>query len=182
MKKITFYTSIFILTISTLTAQELFPTIKVETVESKEIELPTFTKGKYTLLGMAYSKKSEKDLKLWYQPIFNKFIKPKLGGGGLFQSFTYDINTYFVPMFTGVNAAATGTAKKKVLKNGDPKIQPYILFYKGKIKQFKESLGFDAKDIPYFFLLDEEGKVVYTTSGAYTDKKMSEIESKIDDF
>jgi len=173
----------FMFSFGLIHAQKPFPLMTVETINNKEVELPSHTEGKYTLLGMAYSKKSEKDLKLWYQPIFNKFIKPKLGkGGGLFGSFTYDINVYFVPMFTGVNAAATGAAKKKVLKDGDPLIQPYILFYKGKIKQFREALGFDTKDIPYFFLLDEKGNIVYTTSGSYSDKKMSDIESYIDDF
>ena len=174
------FSLIFSLTVSP--AQELFPTMDTETIQSKKVVLPEYTKGKYTLLGMAYSKKSEKDLQGWYQPIFNKFIQPKLGGGGLFDSFSYDVNAYFVPMFTGVNAAATGAAKKKALKNVDPKLQPYILFYKGKIKEFKESLGFDSKDVPYFFLLDEEGNIIYTTTGSYSIKKMSDIESKIDDF
>ena len=122
---------------------------------------------------MAYSKKSEDDLNTWFSPIYNKFIRENKS---VFASFGYDVNIYFVPMFTGVNAAATGTAKNKALKNIDPKLLPYILFYKGKLKPYKDSLGFDKKDVPYFFVLDEEGEIVYATSGKYTDDKMSEIE------
>jgi len=173
---------ILLFSILSLQAQNIFPSMEVETLENKKIQLPYFTKGKYTLLGLAYSKKSEKALNTWYQPVFNKFIKPKLGGGGFFNSFTYDINTYFIPMFTGVNAAATGTAKKKAIKNVDPKLQPYILFYKGKIKAFKEALNFNAKDIPYFFLLDEEGRIIFQTTGTYSNNKLSQIENEIEDF
>jgi len=85
-----------------------------------------------------------------------------------------------VPMFTGVNAAATGTAKKKAAKDVDPQLLPYLLFYKGEIKSYKEALDFEKKDIPYFFVLDPAGKIVYATSGKYTSEKMEELEAVIE--
>jgi flagellar basal body rod protein FlgG len=90
------------------------------------------------------------------------------------------VNVYFVPMFTGVNAAATGTAKKKAVKNMDPQLLPYILFYRGELKKYKEALDFEKRDIPYFFVLDPDGKIVYATSGKYTEEKMEEVEEKIE--
>jgi len=93
----------------------------------------------------------------------------------------YDVNVYFVPMFTGVNAAATGTAKKKALKNVDPQLLPYILFYKGELKSYKEALDFEKRDIPYFFVLDANGKIVYATSGGFTEDKLDEVEESIED-
>ena len=92
----------------------------------------------------------------------------------------YDVNVYFVPMFTGVNAAATGTAKKKALKSMDPLLLPYILFYKGELKTYKEALDFERRDIPYFFVLDPTGKIVFATSGAYSDAKMDKVEESIE--
>ena len=169
-----------VLTSVTLRAQvvgKTFPSLGAETVEDKKVTLPEETKGKYTLLGMAYSKKSEDELNSWFQPIFEKFIQKNKG---LFEGFAYDVNVYFVPMFTGVNAAATGTAKRKALKNVDPQLLPYILFYKGEIKTYKEALDFEKKDIPYFFVLDTEGKIVYATSGKYSSKKLQEIEDVIE--
>jgi hypothetical protein len=130
------------------------------------------------LLGLAYSKKSEDDLNTWFQPIFQKFIQKNKG---LFEGFGYDVNVHFVPMFTGINAAATGTAKKKALKNVDPNLLPYILFYKGELKTYKEALDFEKKDVPYFFVLDKEGKIIYATSGAYSQKKMDEIEEVLEE-
>jgi hypothetical protein len=154
-----------------------FPAMEAETVEDKKVKLPGDVAGKYTLIGMAYSKKSEDELNSWFQPVFQKFIQKSKG---LMSGFTYDVNVYFVPMFTGVNAAATGTAKKKALKNIDPQLLPYILFYRGELKPYKEALDFEKRDIPYFFVLNPEGKIVYATSGKYTEEKMDEVEEKIE--
>ena len=155
-----------------------FPDMEAETVEDKKVNLPTDTKGKYTLLGLAYSKKSEDELNSWFSPVYNKFVKKATG---LMAGMGYDVNVYFVPMFTGVNAAATGTAKKKALKNIDPQLLPYILFYKGELKSYKETLDFEKRDIPYFFVLDTDGKIVYATSGAFTEGKLDEVEEAIED-
>ncbi|HNR73963.1 MAG TPA: hypothetical protein PKM03_07045, partial [Cyclobacteriaceae bacterium] len=51
-----------------------FPDMEAETVEDKKVNLPADTKGKYTLLGLAYSKKSEDELNTWFSPIYNKFV------------------------------------------------------------------------------------------------------------
>jgi hypothetical protein len=152
---------------------KMFPNMEAETVEDKKVNLPQDTKGKYTLLGLAYSKKSEEDLNSWFQPVFEKYIQKTTG---VLASFSYDVNVYFVPMFTGINAAATGTAKRKAIKNIDPQLLPYVLFYKGELKTYKEALEFDKKDVPYFFVLDPTGKIVHATMGRYSDAKMSEIE------
>jgi hypothetical protein len=157
---------------------KMFPDMEAETVEDKKVNLPTETKGKYTLLGLAYSKKSEDELNSWFSPVYNKFIRKATG---LMAGMGYDVNVYFVPMFTGVNAAATGTAKKKALKNVDPQLLPYILFYKGELKSYKEALDFEKKDIPYFFVLDKEGKIVYATSGKFSEDKLGELEDSIED-
>ncbi len=156
---------------------KMFPDMEAETVEDKKIMLPQSTKGKYTLLGLAYSKKSEDELNSWFQPVFEKFIQKTTG---LLAGFSYDVNVYFVPMFTGINAAATGTAKRKAIKNIDPQLLPYVLFYKGELKTYKESLEFDKKDVPYFFVLDPNGKIVFATMGKYTDAKMAEVEEVIE--
>jgi hypothetical protein len=156
---------------------KMFPTMEVETVEDKKVNLPQDAKGKYTLLGLAYSKKSEDELNSWFQPVFEKYIQKT---SGVLAGFTYDVNVYFIPMFTGINAAATGTAKRKALKNIDPQLLPYVLFYKGELKPYKESLNFDKKDVPYFFVLDPNGKIVHATLGKYTDDKMDEIENVIE--
>jgi len=83
-------------------------------------------------------------------------------------------------MFTGVNAAATGTAKRKAIKNIDPQLLPYILFYRGELKPYKEALDFEKKDIPYFFVLDADGKIIHATSGKFTTAKMDDVEAVLE--
>lgn len=154
-----------------------FPEMTAETVEDKKVNLPLDVKGKYTLLGLAYSKKSEDELNTWFGPVYSTFIEKQTG---MMQSISYDVNVYFVPMFTGVNAAATGTAKRKAMKNVDPKLLPYILFYKGELRKYKDELDFERRDIPYFFVLDPDGKIVFATEGRYSDAKMESIEAVIE--
>lgn len=154
-----------------------FPSMNTSTADGVVVELPDDTKGKFTLLGLAFSKKSEDDLNTWMEPVFWKFIdKPEGKIDQLFGNYQYDVNAYFVPMFTGVKTAATKTAKRKALKKMDPRLIPSILFYKGKLKPYKEALDFQRKDIPYFFVLDKDGKIVYATSGRYSDAKMDKVE------
>lgn len=156
---------------------KVFPDMEAETVEDKVVSLPNDTKGKYTLLGLAYSKKSEDELNGWFEPIFYKFIQKTTG---LMAGFGYDVNVYFIPMFTGINAAATGTAKRKAAKKVDPQLLPYILFYKGELKTYKDELDFEKKDIPYFFVLDPNGKIVFATSGSYSEAKLDQVEGVIE--
>ena len=157
-----------------------FPSMTTSTADGKEVDLPNETRGKYTLLGLAFSKKSEDDLNTWMEPVYWKFIdKPEGKMDQLFGNQQYDVHAYFVPMFTGIKTAATKTAKKQALKKMDPRLIPSILFYKGKLKPFKEALDFQKKDIPYFFVLDEKGKIIYATSGKYTDEKMDKVEEMI---
>jgi hypothetical protein len=154
-----------------------FPAMTTETAEDKVVELPSSVKGKYTLLGLAYSKKAEEELNTWFNPVYDKFVRKTTG---LLEGMGYDVHVYFIPMFTGVNAAATGTAKKKALKNVDAQLLPNILFYKGDLKPYKEALDFEKRDTPYFFVLDAEGKIVYATSGKYSTQKLDEIEEVIE--
>lgn len=154
-----------------------FPSMDVETVDDEEINIPNDVSDKYTLVALAYSKRAEKDLSSWFSPIYNKFIRESTG---VFASFSYDINVFFVPMFTGVKAAATGTAKKKAAQDLDPLLIPNILFYKGQLKPYKEALEFDKKDVPYLFLIDTDGNIAYSTFGAYSDQKMEDMEEFLD--
>jgi len=150
-----------------------FPLIEGENLRHEFVNLPSDTKGKHTIIGIAFSKKAESALKSWFSPAYNQFIKEP-DENSIFQ-IDYDVNLYFVPMFTGAKRPAYKATMEKVRKTIDRRLEPYVLFYKGKIKDYQESLGFDEKDIPYFYLLDQEGKIIYATTGRYSDRKMQEI-------
>lgn len=153
----------------------IFPDLKAETLDNKVINIPADTKGKSTIISLAYSDEAEKDLQTWYEPMYDKFIaKTEL------MSDLYDLNLYFVPMFTGSKEAAAAGAKKQMKENVQADIQPHIIIYKGPVDVYKEKLKMDDKKKPYIFVLDKDGKIIYSTSGAYTEDKMDEIEDNIE--
>lgn len=152
-----------------------FPLLKGETLDDKTISIPNDTKGKSTILCLAYSSDAETDLKTWYEPTYDKFIaKTEL------MSDAYDINLYFVPMFTGVVQGTAGDAKKKMKVGVQDDIQPHIIVYKGELDAYKDQLKMDDKKKPYIFVLDKDGKIIYVTSGPYTEDKMDAIEDKLE--
>lgn len=152
-----------------------FPDLQGETLDNKTVNIPNDTKGKSTIICMAYSQDAEMDLKTWYEPTYNKFIaKTEL------MSDAYDINLYFVPMFTGVVEGAAGNAKKKMKEGVQEDIQPHIIVYKGTLDAYKDKLKMDDKKKPYIFVLDKTGKIIYVTSGPYTEDKMDEIEDQLE--
>jgi hypothetical protein len=155
-----------------------FPLMACEDYNGKQVNLPDIAKGKYTLIGMAFSNDAEKDLKLWIEPLYNAFVPSKKqkeeNNPFDISSINYDVNLYFVPMFTKANQLVSKNAKEKIKSQSNPELYPYLLFYEGG-KTYKEELNFENKDIPYFFVIDKTGKITYATSGEYNEKKLDAI-------
>lgn len=163
------------LSVAPVAKDQLFPALQGETLEGNKITVPTDTGGKVTIVGMSYSKKAEGTLKTWYQPMYDKFVLKR----GMFDS-QYDVNFFFVPMFTGGKKVAYNQAIKQMKESNREDLYPYLLFYKGDLEPYKTELGMDEKNLPYLFVLDEEGKIVYQTKGLYNEKKMEKIEEVLD--
>lgn len=175
MKKI-LALSLAVLTLNALAqVGTVFPALAGETLESKAISIPEDCKGKITLVGMAWSRKSEDILNTWYTPMYDKFVLKR----GMFDS-RYDVNMFFIPMYTGMKKAAYETTLKQLRESNRKDLFPYILFYKGSMEPYEKPLKLDDDSLPYFFVLDEEGKILYATKGLYSEKKMEEIEEILD--
>ncbi len=161
---------------------KMFPAMQCEDYNGKKVNLPDDTKGKYTLLGMAFSKDAETNLKTWINPMYNKFIVKKAAkDADVFDvQYDYDINLFFVPMFTGLNQLTSKQSKEKIRSLTDKELYQYLLFYEGD-KTYKEELDFQKKDIPYFFVLDKTGKIKYATYGSFDEKKMEKITDAIEE-
>lgn len=151
----------------------VFPELTGTTLTDKKVTIPKDTKGKSTLIAMAFSSDAEEALKTWADPTYELFIDPN-------QLQGYDINLYFIPIFSGAKAALAESAREKFKKENDPVLHPYVLIYRGEMDKYKTALGMDKKSIPYIFVLDTNGKVVYSTTGSYTEAKMDAIEDAID--
>lgn len=160
--------------ITTVTGQ-IFPQLEGEKLTGEQIVLPQDVSNKVSLIGMAYSKKSEATLKTWYQPMYDKFVLKR----GIWDG-NYDVNLLFVPMFTGAKKMAYESSIAKMKESNRKDLYPHLVFYKGELKPYVTSLGMDDKALPYLFLVDQEGKILYSTKGLYSDKKMERIEEILD--
>jgi hypothetical protein len=174
MKKIVLY--LFLICVIPLSAfAQKFPELNGKTLQDKIVTLPGDALGKYTLIGLSYNKKAEEYLRSWFDPVFDKFILKR----GMFDDM-YDVNIFFVPMFTGAKKVTYGKAFKEIKQRTDEELYSRVLFYKGEIKTYKESLGMGEKDMPYFFLLDPDGNIVLRFIGRFKERYFEEIEEILD--
>ncbi|NLR90716.1 hypothetical protein [Flammeovirga agarivorans] len=160
---------------------KMFPKMEGVSLVDKNVILPDAVKGKISIVGVAYSKKSQANLETWMQPFYNTFISPPssdLFGG----STTYDINLQFVALARGIAKAAEKTLKSSMKKNIDKKLHDNIVIILGSVKEYREKLKLGDKDDPYFFILDANGKILHVTSGKYSSSKMESIEDVLYDY
>jgi len=151
---------------------ELFPTITGESLQHKMIELPASSKGKFCLIGMSSSQKAEADLQTWMQPVYDMFINQNT-----FIPIDYNLDMYFIPMFKAGQSTTYNMVFNITKEEIDSELAPHVLFYKGNITDYETQLQLLDKNKPYFFVIDTTGKIVYVTSGAYTERKLEKIES-----
>lgn len=149
-----------------------FPTLTGETLSEKITTIPEDTKGKFTLVAMASSEKAEEFLRGWYEPVYNHFIAKT----GMFDD-QFDVNVYFVPMFTGGKRIGKDKVMNSMKKNSSSdELFPHVLFYEGDLSAYKDVLKMKKKDLPYIFLIDRKGEVAYVTSGYFNQNKMDAID------
>ncbi len=153
----------------------IFPDISGEYLNGQQTTLPDAPRAKYLILGLAYSKKAEDDLRSWYQPMYDSFVLKR----GIMDSM-YDVDLCFVPMFTGMKKAAYETAMNQLRKENRSDLHPYILFYKGELEPYASILKMNDKAVPFLFVVDLNGRIVYSTSGAFTERKKEQLEEALD--
>lgn len=174
MKSLFLLSAIFVATFAFAQKGIQFPVLTGETLDDKTVTIPSDTNGKMTLLGMASSEKAEEFLRGWYEPMYNRFIAKT----GMFDDM-YDLNIYFIPMFSGGQKIGKGQVMKNMKDNKNTELFPYVLFFEGNVKEYADLLRMEKKELPYIYLLDEKGKVLYSTSGYYSQKKMDDMDEFI---
>jgi hypothetical protein len=157
----------------TVKAQTL-PEIKTESLTNKNVTLPADLKGKYSLLCFASSTKAQGDLESWLDPVYQKYIAKT----GIMDDM-FDVNVYFIPVLTGTNFSFAASMKKKFYENSQEDLRPHVLFCNEEGKGIIASLNMQKSEVPYFFLLDKDGKIIYRTTGKYTEEKFDAIDELI---
>ena len=168
-----FITLIAFISIYCTTGNMKFPEMECVDLNKKTVLLPSQIMGKYSIVVLAASKKAEEDLGTWFGPLYTTFISKK---ESMFSTESYDVNTYFIPVFSGVNKAAAEGIRKKMLNGFNEDLQNHVLIFKGSSKDLYSSLSINKKDVNVL-ILDKSGNVVSKLSGGYTDEKMDKIEA-----
>jgi len=159
-----------------ITAQKgPFPKLDGHTLEATAITVPIAGTKKFTIVGICYKRSAEDDLKTWIQPMYDIFVaKPK--GTDYFDVASYfDVNYYFVPLISGFKKAA---ADFKAATQKD--LWGNVIDCDTDIKLLKDQLKPGDDGIPYFYVIDLNGKIVEVVSGKYTEGKMDKIQEAID--
>jgi hypothetical protein len=78
-----------------------FPDVSGKTLSDKYIGLP-MKNNKTSVVGIAFNRAAETELKKWLNPLYNTFI-PKSGDNKNFDvAEIYDVNFVFIPMIAGL--------------------------------------------------------------------------------
>ncbi|HRH65853.1 MAG TPA: hypothetical protein PLU53_06115 [Bacteroidia bacterium] len=161
--------------VSFQSAGQSVPVFKGTTADNKPMEIPTGVTGSYTLLCFASSPQSQTDLETWLEPVYNHYIA-KTG----IMDAAYDVNVFFIPVFKGANATMKSALKKKFRENAQADLWGHILFCDNDLSAVEEKLNMSKGNVPYFFLLDKSGQIVFRTSGAYSEEKFDAMDDKIE--
>ncbi len=168
--------TLFITQIGFAQKGEVFPSIDVLDLNDKALNIPNDTKGKFTLIGVAFSEDAQKDLYSWSQPVFSEFMDDNN-----MSSLVYDPNVHLILLFTGANQLAYNKAKKQITEGTDESLKDNIVLYKGKMEDYRKTLKMKDRKKPYFFVLDREGNIIYVTQGRYDPKVLNEVANLIEE-
>lgn len=152
-----------------------FPPLAGHTLEGSAINLPLAGTKKFTIVGICFKRSAEADLKTWIQPMYETFVAKADGADYFDVANYYDVNYYFIPLISGFKKAAAdfkAATQKDLWKN--------VIDCDTEITILKAALKPSNEDIPYFYILDTNGKIVDVVSGKFTEDKMDKLEEAID--
>lgn len=146
-----------------------FPALQGSLLNDKPISLP-INNGKHTVVGIVYNRDAEDALKKWLSPMYDAFMDKDKGPMDMGES--HDVNFVFVPMIKGLKWV------REEFKSGtDKEYWQYIMdTEKSDVKITQKDLGVTDNKIPYFYVLDKNGKIIAVQSGAYSEQKLGKLE------
>ncbi len=150
---------------------QTFPAMQGENLKGGTVSLPATSGAPHTLVALAYGQKAGPLLEDWFEPLYLRFVAKH----GLFAQ-AMNVDVHFVPLFVGANKAAYEPTLKKFRKTAAPELLDRILFVRTELEAVQGPLGLKDKDVPYFFILDQNGTIIHRSQGAYSDAKLEAME------
>ncbi len=175
MKEIFLISFILILTGLGAQTQKSFPSMEGHLLNAKAIHIPQ-TNQKYSIIAIAYNRDAEYQLKEWLNPLYSVFIKKEKGSNQMDMAELFDVNFVFIPLISGFKKI-----EEDFKGNTDKEFWPYIMdTEKTDIKSLQKELGIENTKIPYFYVLNPEGKIIETQSGKFSEAKLDKLEDAIE--
>jgi hypothetical protein len=148
-----------------------FPFVAGKTLDDKPISLP-IKNNKKTIVGIAYGRAAEGDLKKWLNPLYSTFIE-KPDNKNFDVAAIYDVNFVFVPVIAGLKNVI-----EDFKKGTDKEFWPYIMDMESSdMQRIERELKAADRKTAYFYVLDTNGKIIEMVSGAFSDDKMDKLET-----
>ncbi len=152
-----------------------FPSLSGHTLEGNAISIPLAGTKKFTIVGLCYKRSAEDDLKTWIQPMYDVFVAKAKGTDYFDVANYYDVNYFFIPLISGFKKAAADFKAST-----QPDLWKNVVDCDTEIKILKAQLKPASDDVPYFYVIDTNGKITEVVSGKYSEAKMDKIQEAID--
>lgn len=175
MKKIIIILAIITSTLVSAQIKSVFPALSGHTLEGTAISIPLANTKKFTIVGICYKRSAEEDLKTWIQPMYDVFVAKPNAGDYFDVANYYDVNYFFIPLISGFKKAAADFKAST-----QPDLWKNVIDCDTEIKLLKSQLKPSSDDIPYFYVIDTNGKITEVVSGKYSEQKMDKIQEAID--
>jgi len=157
-----------------LFSQVQFSNIACENLEGEAVSIPSSKSKNHQLLIFAFGKSNEKELQSWLQPVYEKFIEKS----GLLDML-FDVELSLVSVLNTMEAAAAKSNKQKIKQEIDIDLHRNVYQFKGDETELLKALNIEKKQL-VVLLLDAHGKILYKTTGKYSEDKMEAIEDLLD--
>lgn len=150
-----------------------FPSISCTNLKDKQVTLPADVAGKRCVVALMLSTKADKYMQAWSQPLYNSLMAD--GMGGMMGGNMYNANLCFVGAVKGLAKLALPEMIKKAKKEVDAKYHGNFMYTETDMDALMKDLNITDKSIPHFIVLGADGKILFQTSGVYSDDKLNDI-------
>ncbi len=163
--KIILITGILFLTM-TSNAQTTFPEIRAQSLAGERYTFPEQTAGEIALIVVAFKRQS--------QPYIDQWVKLWQDHFGSDNRYTF----YEIPMLSSGLRIIRGMIDGGMRSGIPPEKQVHTATYYGPLEKYYQALGITDHSLPYYFLLDQQGQIVWRDSGQLTNEAADRLLQK----
>lgn len=143
-----------------------FPNLTAETLSGKTINFPKDTKGKYTIICVAFSDDAQAKVDTWTKAVLEKYPKN-------------EVNFFEVPMLKKGLRFMRGIIDGGMRRGVPTSLHDKVATFYGSLEPYKTQLMMTNNDDVYLYLLDTNGKIVHISDASANTEKLTILFSKI---